>query len=213
MIPQPQLYVPPEIELRMFAGELFRTGGVVREVANGRIFMHLPEMPPPEKIVEEAVRRAERLNLKIVVPALVLAGAAVGGVIWVVKKSQKGNEPVVLDEVPVDVPECVISFETSLRAYVDAGREGLLDADIVGQLVADLDAAKTFSEEGNAVSISFEQLMPLFELVIAHTPALAKAYSVELDDLEEQHASLEGGTIVHLRRHLETQRRILDGAA
>ena len=213
MIPQPNLYVPPEIELRILAGELFRTGGVVREVANGRIFKHLPEMPPPEKIVEEAVRRAERLNLKIVIPALVLTGAAVGGVIWVVKKSQKGNEPVVLDEVPVDVPECVISFETSLRAYVDAGREGLLDADIVGQLVADLDAVQTFSEEGNAVSISFEQLMPLFELVIAHTPTLAKAYSVELDDLEEQHASLEGGTIVHLRRHLEAQRRILDEAA
>jgi hypothetical protein len=209
VIPQPNLYVPPELELRILAGELFRTGGVLREVANGRIFKHLPEMPPPDKIVEEAVRRAERLNLKIVVPALVLTGAALGGVIWVVKKSRKGNALVVLDAAP----ECVISFETSLRAYVDAGREGLLDADIVRQLVADLDAVQTFSEEGNAVSISFDQLIPLFELVIAHTPTLAKAYSVELDDLEEQNASLGGGTIVNLRRHLEAQRRILDDAA
>ena len=55
--------------------------------------------------------------------------------------------------------------------------------------------------------------MPLFELVVAHTPTLAKAYSVEPDDLEEQHASFEGGTIVQLRRHLEAQRRILDEAA
>jgi hypothetical protein len=162
VIPQPNLYVPPEIEWRILAGELFRTGGVVREVANERIFKHLPEMPPPEKIVEEAVRRAERLNLKIVVPALVLTGAAVGGVIWVLKKSQKGNEPVVLDEVPVDVPECVISFETSLRAYVDAGREGLLDGDIVGQLVADLDAVQTFSVQGFG--------MPCWAMILTDSP-------------------------------------------
>ena len=144
---------------------------------NGRIFKHLPEMPP----VEEAVRRAERLNLKIVVPALVLTGAAVGGVIWVLKKSQKGNEPVALDEVPVDEPECVISFETSLRAYVEqrVGRASLTRTSS-GSLSLTWTPPRRFSEEGNPVSLSFEQLMPLFELVIAHTPTLAKAYSVEL---------------------------------
>lgn len=209
MIPQPILYVPPDLELRILAGELFRTGGVLREVANGRIFKHLPEMPTPDKAVEEAVKRAEKLNLKIVIPALVLTGVAVTGVAWVVKKNQKAIELATAAEVPADVPECVTSFETSLRAYVDAGRGGLLDVDIVGQLVSDLDAVQAFSE-GNSVLISFEQLLPLFELVIAHTPTLAKAYLVDLDDLDEQDAN--AGVVMSLRRHLEAQKRILDEA-
>jgi len=212
VIAQPTLFVPPEIELRILAGELWRNGSVVREVATGRFAKHLSEVDP-EKAVVEAVKRAEKLNLKIVLPALVLTGAAVSGVVWVVKKNQRANQLATPDAVPVEVPDCVISFETSLRAYVDAGREGHLDADIVGQLVADLDTVQAFSEEGNTVSISFEQLMPLFELVIAHTPTLAKAYSVELDDLVEPEPGSDDGTIVYLRRHLEAQRRILDEVA
>jgi hypothetical protein len=101
----------------------------------------------------------------------------------------------------------VVSFRASLKAYVDAGVEGCLDSDIVGQLVADLGAVEVYSSEG-AVVFTFDELMPFFELVTAHTPVLAKAYDVEFDE-----AAFEGGDVVSLRRHLEAQKRILDSAA
>lgn len=88
-----------------------------------------------------------------------------------------------------------------------------LDAEIVAQLISDLDAVKAFSDGDNAVEFSLDQLIPLFELVVNHTPVLADAYSAELDDLESKEASSDGDTVVDLRRHLEVQKRILAEAA
>jgi hypothetical protein len=96
-----------------------------------------------------------------------------GTAVYVTKRRKKA---VALVD-PTPVPECIANFESSLRAYVDAGREGTLNAEIVTQLITDLDSIKALSEDGNAVEFSLDQLMPLFELVANHTSVLADAYS------------------------------------
>lgn len=68
-------------------------------------------------------------------------------------------------------------------------------------------------DRGNTVEFSFEQLEPLFGLVIGHTSALAKAYSVDVTDFEHQEADRDGWVVVHLRQHLEVQKRILGETA
>lgn len=68
----------------------------------------------------------------------------------------------------------------------------------------DLDAIKAFSNEGNEAKISLDDLVPLSDMVIAHTSRLAQAYNVEVADPDEQ-----DGVVVSLRRHLEAQKTIL----
>ena len=208
MIAQPLLYVPPEIELRILTGELFRRGSVVREVANGRIFKHLKEIAPEPQQVEKAMKGV-KLNAKTILPVVSITAIMAGTAAYVIKRRKKA---VALVD-PTPVPKCIANFEDSLRAYVDAGREGTLDAEIVAQLITDLDAVKAFSKDGNAVEFSLDQLMPLFELVSNHTSVLADAYSAELDGLESQVPSSDDDTVVYLRRHLEAQKWILDEAS
>ncbi len=145
---------------------------------------------------------------------VLLATAAVGAsAAFVIKRHKNAGGLDRLTEVRADVPECVSNFEASLRAYVDAGRDGILDAEIVDRLIADLDEVKAWADGGNAVQFTFEQLEPLFSLVIGHTPALARAYSVALDDFGYQESDSDAGVVVHLRQHLEVQKRILGEAA
>jgi hypothetical protein len=210
---QPILPIPPLIQAGIDSGKLFRNGSVVRVVETGRIHKLLDEVPGPEKFAREAAKRAAKIDPKILV-SVVLAMAVVGaGAAFVIKRRKKADGLDVLTEVKADVPECVSNFEASLRAYVDAGRDGNLDAEIVDRLIADLDEIKEWADGGNTVEFSFEQLEPLFSLVIGHTPALARAYSVALTDVEHQESNCDAGGVVHLRQHLEVQKRILGEAA
>lgn len=236
VVVQPRLIVPLAIQARIASGELYRVGSVVRDVASKQFVTFLDEAPALEEVVDDAIQRVSKLksskpalskidlskiDAKVAGGLLVVGLLAAGGVIWVMKKRKPGEaavpEEAVVGELAavemVDVPECVINFRTSLEAYVNAGRDGALDADCVGQLVADLEAVQTYSEEGNAVFFTLDELTPFFEMVTAHTPALAEAYSVELDDLEEFEEGVGAANVLQLRRHLETQKRILADAA
>lgn len=206
MIDQPLLFVPPEIELGLLEGTLKLFGSVVREADTGRIYKHLTELVPSPEKVEEAVK-SMKLNPKVVISVVAVATVVGGGVTYLVKK-RKDSKLIPAE----DLPECVTNFDASLRAYIEAGREGALDAPIVERLLEDLDAIKAFSEEGNEVRISLDDLVPLFDMVIAHTSRLAEAYSVEVEDLNEQGDS-EDGVVVSLRRHLEVQKAILAEAS
>lgn len=211
MYTQPLLHIPPEIEAGLLDGTLNLTGSVVRWAANGRIFKHLKpvDLPTPEVSKALVARLASGSTRQY---ALVIAG---GGLVLVggayaanyVKRKRAANRLSATE----DMPECVISFESSLRAYVEAGRTGALDASLLDKLIVDLDAVKAFMEEGNEVLISLDNLVPLFDLVIAHTPQLAAAFDVDLSELEEVDA--EGGIVLSLRRHLEAQKTILAEAA
>lgn len=211
-IVQPTLLIPPLIQAGIDSGKLFRIGSVVRVVANGQIHKLLDEVPAPETVAQEAAKRAAKVP-KIMLPIL-LATAAVGaGAAFVIKRRKNAGGVDVLTEVRADVPECVSNFEASLRTYVDAGRDGILDAEIVDRLIGDLDQVREWTDGGNTVQFSFDQLEPLFRLVIAHTSALAKAYSVALADFEHQRSDGDAGVVVQLRQHLEVQKRILGEAA
>jgi hypothetical protein len=74
-----------------------------------------------------------------------------------------------------------------------------------------LDAVKAFMEEGNEVLISLDNLVPLFDVVFAHTPRLAAAYEVNLRPLDE--VDSDGRVVLSLRRHLEAQKVILAESA
>ena len=147
---------------------------------------------------------------------ILIIGLALGGAIWVAGR-RKEDETVVPDEVvkaelvdaTLEDPECLVDFRASLNAYVESGAGGALTPEIIGNLVTDLDAVEAYSEKGNVVVFTLDELMPFFELVTSHTPALANAYGTVYD--EEDDAS--GDVVVSLRRHLEAQRAILSQAA
>lgn len=206
MIDQPLLVVPPEIELGLLEGTLKLFGRVAREADTGRTYRHLTELVPSPETVEEAVKTM-KLDPKVVISVVAVAAVVGGGITYLVKKRKDSKL------VPVEtLPECMTNFDASLRAYIYAGREGALDAQIVERLLEDLDAIKMFSDEGNEVKISLDDLMPLFDMVTAHTSRLAEAHNVEVEDFDEQGDS-EGGVVVSLPRHLEAQMVILAEAS
>lgn len=202
MIEQPLLFVPPEIELGLLEGTFKLFGSVVREADTGRIYKHLTELVPSPEKAEEALK-SMKLDPKVVISVVAVAAVVGGGVTYLVKK-RKDSIPVPVE----DLPECITNFDGSLRAYIEAGRAGALDAQIVERLLEDLDAIKAFSDQGNEVKISLDDLVPLFDMVIGHTSRLAEAYNVDVEDLDEEGDS-EDGVVVSLRRHLEAQKAIL----
>lgn len=206
MYTQPVLIIPPDIEIGLLAGTLKLFGGTVREADSGRIVRHLKSAVPSTEQVEQVARK---LNPKIAVPVVAATVAVGGAAAYLVSKWRAKAARLVAD----NRPECVANFESSLREYVEAGRTGALTAEVVDRLITDLDALKAFSESGNEVRISLDELVPLFDLVIAHTPRLAEAYNVDLEAFTDQDEESPEGVVVSLRRHLEAQKAILADAA
>lgn len=229
-IVQASLIIPSDIQARIDAGELYRIGGVVRDIATKQIAALLDEAPTVELVAKEAAEKfskvslakfdLSKLDLSKVDPKAaggMLAGAALLGIgitwgytAW--KRAADAAVPTHLEaealvEASVGVPQCMTNLGASLEEYLTAAREARLSPEIVDQLAQDLTTVQAYSEEGNAVSFTLDQLLPFFEIVTAHTPNLAESYSVELDDLDEQDS--DGGVVLHLRRHLETQSQIL----
>ena len=225
-IVQPNLIIPSDIQARVDAGELYRIGGVVRDIATKQIAALLDEAPNFELVAEEVAKKfskvslpkfdMSKLDLSQVDPKKaggVLAGAALLGIgiTWGYNKWKRAAESGVpaevaaeeLVEASIEVPECMTNFGTSLEAYLAAAREARLSPEIVEQLASDLTAVQAYSEEGNAVSFTLDELLPFFEIVTAHTPNLAEAYPVELDDLDDQDS--DEGVVVHLRRQRNSQ--------
>lgn len=114
-----------------------------------------------------------------------------------------------LADATVRAHKCLVSLRASLKNYVDAGTDGALTSEIIATLMSGLDAVQAYSERGNTVVFTLDELMPFCELVTAHTPILANAYQVKFDEPDASN----GGLIVSLRRHLEAQNKILTHAA
>ena len=195
-------------------GTLERVGGIVRCATTKRFVSLLDEVDlpisEPTKSLMVRLTSASTSGSKGQA-ALVVAGVGVvivGGAFAASYVEKKRAAVRVI--AAKDKPECVTNFEASLRAYVHAGRAGALDAAVVDNLIVDLDAVKAFMEEGNEVLISLDNLVPLFDLVIAHTPKFA-ADGVDFPELVEDDS--EGGVTMPLRRHLKAQKTILDEAA
>lgn len=204
MIIQPSLYIPPEIEAGLLCGDLIRIGGVVRD-RTGSIAKHLKEVSGPAN-GQETVRRVA-VNLKrpwVIIMATALSAAAVVATALIAARKRKQTGK----------PECVENYNASLRAYLEAVREGSLDAGIISQLISDLDAVKAYSDNGSiTVDLSTVQSETLVNLVVDYTRTLAEANSIELNELQRHAPASENDAVVDLRRHLEVQRQIFTRAA
>ena len=166
---QVNLDIPPEIDAGLVSGDLIRIGGVVRD-RTGNIVKHLKEVPSPATS-REAVGRVA-VNLKrpwAFITATALSAAAVGAAALIAaRKRNQTGEP--------KMPECVEKYNASLRAYLEAVREGSLDAGIISQLISDLDAVEAYSgNDSIIVDFSTGQSETLANLVVDYTRKLGTA--------------------------------------
>ncbi|WP_035940140.1 hypothetical protein, partial [Knoellia aerolata] len=157
---QPRLQMTTVTAAKIAAGLAYQVGGVVREVGTGRLVELLNEAPDVEEVVEEVARQVNRMRLvrfdisKIELPkldgmtaakaggALLVAGLAVGGAIWVAGRRKEDESPVPAEVVVEDLvdaaiedPKCLTDFRASLKAYVEAGADGALTPETIGDLV------------------------------------------------------------------------------
>ena len=113
-----------------------------------------------------------------------------------------------------DAQARVDRYDASLRAYLEALRAGALDAEIVTQLMSDLDAIRTLADKSViTVDFSTEPSATLVHLVVEYTRQLAECNDVELSALDNLRPTEGTDTVIYLRRHLEAQRRIFTEAA
>ncbi|MEV4706713.1 hypothetical protein [Actinoplanes sp. NPDC049316] len=201
MIEQVNLYIPPEIQARIDTKELFRIGSVVRDVATGQVFKHLDEVTGPAKNqAERAVASlGGRLRNPWVIVGVTAAGVVVvGGAALIAARKRKRA-----------IPDCLKNFNASLRAYLEAARQGHLDVGVVSQLISDRDAVQAYSVDGViTVDLPIEQWEALINLVGDYTQTLAEANSIEPDEVLGDAADSENDSVVDLRRYLEAQRKI-----
>lgn len=194
--------IPSDIQVGLDSGDLFRFGGVVRD-SFGHIVEHLKEVPFTEESQEAVGRVAARLKNPWVITALGLSAVAAGGsmAFLTVKKRKQ-------------IRKRLESYNASLRAYLEAVRDGAMNVGIISQLISDLDAIKEQSDD-DSITVDFptEQSEKLVNLAVNYTRKLAEANSVELSGLLERGRIPENDAVVDLRRHLEAQRRIFTKAA
>lgn len=213
-IVQPNIPVPPAIELGILAGELYRNGSVVRNVASGRIFKLLDEVPDTGEMLEkvaDATARTKWMPSKpvvIITTVAVAAAVATGVVVHQVKKQAQRS---------MAMPECVKNFSRSWDRYRDAIRDRSLDLEIIDQLIFDFDAVMQYSEghdSSSTLDLSTKQGESLVDFVADYTSELAEANGVDLSDLQNQESKIPGNdVVVDLRRNLAVQRKIFGDAA
>jgi hypothetical protein len=200
MISQQTFFIPPEIQAGLVVGELVQYGGIVRNQA-GEIVKHLKAIELPVNNERAAAAGLKLLkNPRIVSGAVVVAAAVAGaGALAAARKRTKA------------VPACVTTYNASLAVYLEAVREGHLDADIIGNLIRALDAVESHSDEGGSIALDFstDQAALLVKLVIDSTKQLADDNSLDLDGMGEP---VEGDNVIHLRRYLGVQRGFFEEA-
>ena len=203
MIIQPTLYIPPDIAAGLLSGDFIRYGGVVRDTA-GRLVTHLKELSIPKPSEGTAAAAFSILRKPVVLITTAVVGLVAAGATAAVVVSGRRKRA---------VPECVKSFNESLRAYLEAVRSKRLDADIISRLIADLDAVKEYSETAKiSVDFTMDQSETLVQFVADYTRRLAAANDVDLNGPQGQ-APAEDGVVANLRRYLDVQRQIFNDAA
>lgn len=202
--------VPVDIANGLASGELSMLGTAA--VRNSKhIAAHIREVSRTisdgDDAVSEAIAKGFK-NPKFVIIGLgVVAVAAVGGgVAWAIgRKEQKAQSA---------VPECVVNYNASLAAYLEAIGSETLSAELVTRLISDLDALRENADSGTIViELSVLESEALVALVADYTSKFAEANAVSPSVLEEASSVSNGGTVVELRRYLEAQRRVFDESA
>ncbi len=202
--------VPLDIAKGLTTGELSMLGTAA--VRNSKhITAHIREVSRTISDGDEPVAAAiakSAKNPKFVIIGLgVVAVAAVGGGVAVWARSRK-KQPA----LEAETPECVLNYNASLAAYLEAIGSASLDSDLVERLITDLDVLKENADSGSiSLELSLEESDKLVRLIADYTNKLADANSVELSGLGEDTDSAD--VIVDMRRYLEAQRQIFDESA
>lgn len=214
---QPNIYVPPAIELGILGGKLIREGSVVRDAVSKQIVKHLKEVPDTAETVEKVTRATARIkglpSKPTIITAVVVTAVAVTGVVVLqqVKKHAERN---------MAMPECVRIFGASWDAYREAIRDQRLDVEIIDQLISDFDAVRHYSDGSTPLDFTREQGNSVVNFVARYTSKLADANGVDLNELREQvqaqdpsqHQDAGNDGAIELRRNLAVQRKIFGDA-
>ncbi|MEX0426051.1 hypothetical protein AB3X52_00350 [Nocardioides sp. DS6] len=207
MIRQSTFFIPPDIEARLLTGELVKHGGIVR-TTTGQIYKHLKEIDLPrggDSVAARAMQIAR--NPKVIVGSVaIVATIAAGGVTLAASRARKRSA----------VPECVNEYKVSLTEYLDAVREGRLDAGIIDRLISVLNALDEYSATNSSVTIELspQQAAMLVQVVVDSTKQLTDENSIDIAALQAQvPATHNGNVFVDLRRRLEVQKQIFDQAS
>ena len=194
--------IPSDLQAGIDSGDLFRFGGVIRD-GFGHIVEHLNEAPFVEEGQEAVGRAAAKLKNPWLITVVGLSTVAVGGSIVILAMKKR-----------MQIKKRIGSYTASLRTYLEAVRDGDMNAGVISQLIFDLDAITEQSgDDGITVDFPVEQSEKIVKLVVDYTRRLAEANSVELGVLLQRDRVPENDAAVDLRRHLEAQRRIFTKAA
>ena len=204
--------VPLDIAKGLATGELSMLGTAA--VRNSKhIAAHIREVSRTISDGDEPVAAAMAKSAKnprfVIIGLGVVAVAAVGGGVAVWARSKKKQSA-----AEYETPECVVNYNASLAAYLEAIGSGSLDSDLIDRLIADLDVLKQNADSGSiSLELSLEESDKLVHLIADYTSKLADANSVELSGLDEADTDSADGVIVDMRRYLEAQRQIFDESA
>jgi hypothetical protein len=204
--------VPLDIAKGLATGELSMLGtSAVRNSTH--ITAHIREVSRTISDSKDPMAAAVAKSVKnpkfVIIGLGVVAVAAVGGGVAVWARN-KTKQPAAEHETP----ECVVNYNASLTAYLEAIGSGSLDADLINRLISDLDAVKENADSGMiSLELSVEDSDKLVRLIADYTNKLADANSVELSGLDDADTDSADGVIVDMRRYLEAQRQIFAESA
>ena len=211
---QVDFIIPSDIEQGLQNGTLIRFGGIVRNEA-GQIVKHLEEVDDlaNEDVKENADPAAEEetnsLNPilefvkenKILIAGAAAIAAAVGGIVYFVRRSKKRKQKA--------VSQCVADFSQALMAYVDAIRLKCVSQEHIDAVLNALDAIKENMDKGLIDSgFKLENAALLLEMIKDYTEKLADANGYELPDGIE----LRNDNIVDIRKYLAIQKDVFSAS-
>jgi hypothetical protein len=207
-----------EAALGIAAGTMVRHGGVVYN-ATGGIVEHLADAVI-KNTTKEAVAPAAKASTSVfssvakhlkdpkVLIAIGLGAVLVGGVIYYVRdKSKKNNKQESISEIP----KCVVDYNDSVLAYLDAISIGSVSLDKIDCVIKSVNALR----ENKEVTIDFakDKSETLINYIFDYTAKLAEANSFELVDFEKMPSTTAENTLTYLHRYLQIQKEIFEKAA
>ena len=204
--------IPPAIQAGIDAGTLIRYGGVVRDTA-GHIVKHLKEIPIPRQANQAAkavpvaaknvgvgtkIMNFAKKNKYLLIGAVIVT-AIVGGVTYFVVKSKKGEDEVVA------IPQCVIDFNTSLMAYINAIRNSKVTEDAIDKVLSAFQKIKDNQDKGVLDGdFSYENAELLIKMIKDYTEKLVQANNLEMpSDIE-----IKNDKIIDLQTYLNIQKQV-----
>ena len=198
--------IPEDIMIKLNTKEYRRIGGVVRYACGpkkGQIVKHLEPVNLKEAldvqgIGVKAIQFAKN-NKKAIIVGI---GTGIAVTVAGIYNKLKNREPKV-----------VIEFRKALKAYIDAIRKGMLEIEIIDNLMYCLDDIKNHKDyEKIRIQLYTEEIGILINIIHQCTEKLAKDNVIELTDEEKLITSNVNTDILNLQDYLKVQRRIFEAA-